>query len=300
MEPRRRRLLAGVLAAVLVLATVAVVEKAHSEAVRLITNVPAAHKISADTPKTYDLPYVDAGVTSDGLKLVGWYIPGTNGATIIFVHGYKNDRASLLGAAAMFHRHGYNALVIALRAHDRSEGSQITFGHREVHDLAAWYQFASFQPGVDRRKIAILGVSMGGSIAIQYAAANAGIAALVADSAFSSMDDTIATSVHYFTGLPPFPFASLIGFWVREETGLTRDEADAKRAIARISPRPVFLMQGGKDTVISADSGQKLYDAAKEPKELWFDPGVEHAKFFDERRDEYERRVVGFMDHWLQ
>src|SRR5579863_9996211 len=148
MAVRRRRLLAGILASILVVAVLAVVEKAHSEAVRLITNIPAAHKISTATPKTYDLPYVDAGVqTSDGLKLVGWYIPGTNGATIIFVHGYKNDRASLLGAAALFHAHGYNALVVALRAHDRSEGSQITFGHLEVRDLAAWFQFASLQPG---------------------------------------------------------------------------------------------------------------------------------------------------------
>ena len=113
----------------------------------------------------------------------------------------------------------------------------------------------------------------------------------MADSAFSSMEDTLATSVRHFTGLPPFPFASLMGFWIRENTGLTRDEAAAKRAIAKISPRPVFLMQGGADTVISPTSGQLLYDAAGEPKELWFDPALDHAKFFDQRRDEYERGV---------
>jgi len=294
------RRVTGVTVIIVGLLAASVVEKAHSEAIRLTTNSPAQRKVPKQTPADYHLDFVDAGVTSsDGLKLVGWYIPGTNGSTVIFVHGYKDSRGNMLGSAAMFHAHGYGALLIALRGHDRSDGDRVTFGHTELRDLDAWYGFAVRQPDIDRQRIALLGVSMGGAIAIQYAAKNPAIAALVADSAFSSMDDTIATSVRHFTGLPPFPFASLIGFWIRENTGLTRDEADAKRAIPRISPRPVFLMQGGADTVISPQSGQLLYDAAKEPKELWFDPALGHARFFDERRDEYEQRVIGFMDRYV-
>lgn len=299
MRPPIRRV-TGITVVVLGLLAAGVVEKAHSEAIRLTTNQAPQRKLPKQTPADYHLTYVDAGVTTtDGLKLVGWYVPGTNGASVIFVHGYKDTRASMLGSAAMFHAHGYGVLLVALRGHDRSDGDRITFGHSELRDLDAWYGFAIRQPDSDRRRIAILGVSMGGAIAIQYAARNPAIAALVADSAFSSMDDTIATSVRHFTGLPAFPFASLIGFWIRESTGLTRDEADAKRAIARISPRPVFLMQGGADSVISPQSGQLLYNAAGEPRELWFDPALDHAKFFDQRREEYERRVIGFMDKWV-
>lgn len=294
------RRVTGITVVILGLLAAGVVEKAHSEAIRLTTNQAPQRKLPAKTPADYHLTYVDAGVTTtDGLKLVGWYVPGTNGASVIFVHGYKDTRGSMLGSAAMFHAHGYGVLLVALRGHDRSDGDRITFGHSELRDLDAWYGFAVRQPDVDRRRIALLGVSMGGAIAIQYAAKNPAVAALVADSAFSSMDDTIATSVRHFTGLPAFPFASLIGFWVRESTGLTRDEADAKRAIAQISPRPVFLMQGGADTVISPQSGRLLYDAAREPKALWFDPALTHATFFDQRRDEYERRVIGFMDQYV-
>jgi hypothetical protein len=298
--PTWKKSLSRGIALVLVLGAAGFVEKARSEAIRLTTNETKYHKVPKKTPADDGLQFIDAGVTTpDGLKLVGWYIPGTNGATIMFVHGYKNDRSSMLGSAAMFHRHGYGALILSLRAHDRSDGERITFGHLELQDMDAWYRFASLQPGIDPRRIAIVGVSMGGAISIQYTAKNPNIAALVADSAFSSMDDTISTSVEHFTGLPPFPFASLIGFWVRESTGLTREEADAKAAIAKISPRPVFLMQGGADTTISPNSGQLLYDAAGQPKELWFDPALDHAKFFDQRRDEYEKRVVGFIDKYI-
>jgi hypothetical protein len=288
-------------AAVVLLAAFGIVAKARIEATRLTTNPVATRKMPKQTPTDFGMSFIDAGVTTpDGLALAGWYVPGTNGATVLFVHGYKESRGSMLGVAAMYHRHGYGVLILALRGHDRSGGDRITFGHLELTDVEAWYQFVVHRPGVDPRHIGLIGVSMGGAIAIQYAARHPAIAALVADSAFASMDDTIATSVKYFTGLPPFPFASLIGFWIREDTGLTRDEADATRAIARISPRPVFLMQGGADVVISPTSGQLLYAAAGEPKTLWFDPALGHAKFFDQRRDEYERRVVtGFMDHYL-
>ncbi len=69
--------------------------------------------------------------------------------------------------------------------------------------------------------------------------------------------------------------------------------------IAEISPRPVFLMQGGSDTTIPTDSGQRLYDAAREPKELWFDPELGHVQFDAKRPEEYERRVIEFFDKYL-
>jgi hypothetical protein len=58
-------------------------------------------------------------------------------------------------------------------------------------------------------------------------------------------------------------------------------------------------MQGGEDVVISKESGQRLYDAAREPKELWSEPHVGHAKFDTALPEEYERRVVGLFDKYL-
>jgi hypothetical protein len=218
---------------------------------------------------------------------------------IIFVHGYKDHRGSMLGAAAMYARHGFGVLLASVRAHDRSEGERLTFGHEEMKDLEAWYRFVTQHPGVDTSRIAILGVSMGGSLAIQYAAHNTHVAAVIADCAFSSLDDTVETSVKYFTGLPPFPFAPMIRLWAEREGGFSFAEVDAKKWIGHISPRPVFLMQGGADVVVSPASGQALYAAAGEPKELWFEPALGHARFFDERQAEYERRVVGWVERYL-
>jgi uncharacterized protein len=199
----------------------------------------------------------------------------------------------------MMYRHGYGALLTSVRAHDRSGGETITFGMHEVNDMDAWYQYLISRDDIDPDRIGILGNSYGGMLAIQYAAQNEAIRAVVANSAFSSLNDTVSTSVTYFTDLPSFPFAPLIVFWAERETGFKTEDIDATKWIMQISPRPVFLMQGGADVVISVESGQRLYDAAGEPKELWFDPELGHVRFDTERAEEYERRVVEFFDRYL-
>lgn len=105
--------------------------------------------------------------------------------------------------------------------------------------------------------------------------------------------------MQHFTGLPPFPFAPLILFWAEREAGFRSAEIDATRWIGRISPRPVFLLQGGADVVISPQSGRLLYDAAGEPRELWFEPDLGHVMFADKMPAAYEKRVVGFLDRYL-
>jgi pimeloyl-ACP methyl ester carboxylesterase len=199
----------------------------------------------------------------------------------------------------MLNRHGYHVIITSIRAHDLSDGTLITFGQREMDDMAAWYRHALEQPGVDPRRIAMLGNSLGGSIAIEFAAETPSVAAVIANSAFSSLTDTLEKSVRFYTGLPPFPFVPLITFWAEREGGFSAAAIDAKRAIGRLSPRPVLLMQGGGDVVISVESGERLFEAAGEPKELWFEPKVGHSGFDTALPEEYERRVVAFLDKYL-
>ena len=290
------------LAASVVLLTVLAVAGAvgwrtRTEAHRLISNPIESRRLPGRTPIDFGMVYDDVAIiTSDGLRLPGWSIPTANGAVVIAVHGYKADRGEMLNEAAMLARHGYGVLIPAMRAHDLSDGSVISFGAKEIDDLLQWVQFAAALPGVDESRLLLLGNSLGGTLAIQLAARTPAVRAVAANSAFSSLSDTLETSIRFFTGMPPFPFAPMIAFWAERATGIRVRDVDATRAIGRLSPRPVLLMQGGADEVISTSSGQRLYEAAREPKALWFDPLVGHTRFDTARPDEYERRVVALFD----
>lgn len=295
-----RRLLAGSLLLTLAVAAGAVGWKVREEGRKLLDNPIETRRLPGRTPIDFGVIYDEVAITTpDGLRLVGWSIPSKNRALVIAVHGYRADRGEMLNEAAMLARHGYGVLIPAMRAHDLSDGSVISFGAKEIGDLEGWFAFASGLPDVDPTRIGILGNSLGGTLAIQMAAQTPGVRAVVANAAFSSLSDTLETSVRFFTGLPPFPFAHLIAWWAEWETGLRVSDVDATRVIGQLSPRPVLLMQGGADEVISTSSGQRLYDAAGEPRSLWFDPQVGHARFDTARPDEYERRVIALFESAL-
>jgi len=279
----------------------ALVVRARAEAHALITNPIQTRHLPGRRPIDFGMVYDElTATTSDGLRLAGWYVPSVNGALVIAQHGYKADRGEMLNEAALLHRHGFGVLITSFRGHDLSDGDLITFGRGEMLDLDAWYKMALAQPEVDPHRIGILGNSLGGTLAIEFAAGQPGIKAVATNSAFSSLTDTLDTSVRFFTGLPPFPFAPLITFFAEREAHMRVADVDATRWIGRLSPRPVLLMQGGSDVVISKRSGQRLFDAAGEPRELWYEPKVAHAGFDNALPDEYERRVVGFFEQYLK
>lgn len=280
--------------------TAALAWRARTEAIRLVTNPMESRRLPGQKPIDFGMVYDDVDVTtSDRLRLVGWYVPTKNGAVVIAQHGFKADRGEMLNEAAMLHNHGFGVLIPAMRAHDMSDGSVVSFGARELGDLGLWFQFVQRQPGVDPARIGMLGNSLGGTLAIQFAADTPGVRAVATNSAFSSLRDTIDTSIRFFTGLPPFPFSPLISFWAERETGISVNDVDATRAIGKISPRAVLVMQGGGDVVITPESGQRLFDAAGQPKEFWYDADVGHSRFDSARVDEYDRRVGGFFDKYL-
>ena len=294
------RLALSAVVALIIVAGVAVVLVARSRAAELISNPRDQREALEGSPADLGLPYEDVEVVSeDGFRLVGWYVPTQNGAVVMAQHGYKSDRDEFLEEADMLYRHGFGVLFTTVRAHDASDGELITFGAHEMKDLEAWYQYLLSRPDVDPERIGIIGNSMGGFLVIQYAALNPAIRAVVAHSPFSSMDDTVATSVEAFTGLPAFPFAPLIVFWAEQMAGIDSADIDAKQWIGTISPRPVFILMGGQDESVSVESGQLLYDAAGEPKELWFEPDLGHVAFDTELAEEFEARVVGFFETYL-
>ncbi|MFQ3304894.1 MAG: esterase/lipase [Oceanospirillaceae bacterium] len=263
------------------------------------------HPLEVRTPATHQPQYFDLQVQEVVLlnpnrqKLHGYFSASNNGAYVMLQHGFKANRGYMLEEAKILQEAGYGILVTSIRAHDLNDGDEITFGVREMDDLNTWYNYLMNVQGVAKGKVGLLGNSMGGAMVIEYAALNQDIAAVVAVSAFSSLQDTINVSVEYFTGLPAFPFAPMISFWAETILGMDVAQANTARAAAKLCNTPLFIMQGGQDIVVSVESGQWIYDAACGDKELWFEEALGHAKFDTKKPDEFKHRVIEFFDKSL-
>jgi fermentation-respiration switch protein FrsA (DUF1100 family) len=64
------------------------------------------------------------------------------------------------------------------------------------------------------------------------------------------------------------------------------------KAINRVAPRPLLIVQGDQDDVVPYTQAQQLYDAASEPKELWMIKGAGH-------RLRHDRQLMQRVIKWL-
>jgi fermentation-respiration switch protein FrsA (DUF1100 family) len=237
--------------------------------------------------------------TSDGLQLAGWYLPPRNGATIILQHGYHTNSEEMLPAAQMLERHGYGLLLFDFRAHGRSEEEAITFGLYEVKDTLSALTFLQNQSETHPDKIGLLGVSMGGAVGILASAELEGIRAVAVEGVFAKLEDEVGIGIQVQTPLPAMPFASIFTFFAELGHDYKISSIAPVEKIDQISPRPILILQGGADERIPANSGQRLFAAAGEPKEYWYEPKITHAKFSTSVPIKYEKRIVAFFDQYL-
>ena len=295
-----RRVISWVLAVVLLVVIGGFLLVTYQQADHLVHYPLETRTPATKQPQDFDLQVQEVVLlNSDGQKLHGYFWPSANGAFVMLQHGFKADRSYMLEEAKLLQDAGYGILVASVRSHDLNDGNEITFGMREMDDLNTWYTYLTNEQGAEKGKVGLLGNSMGGSMAIEYAALNQDIAAVVAVSAFSSLQDTINVSVVYFTGLPAFPFAPMISYWAESILDLDVEEVNATKAAAKLCNTPLFVMQGGQDIVVSVASGQWIYDAACGDKELWFEEDLGHTKFDTKKPDEFKRRVIAFFNKAL-
>src|ERR1041385_8149992 len=134
-------------------------------------------------------------VSADGTRLEGWIIPlldaravidrraevlTARAPAVILVPDHEAGRAQMLPLVAPLHEAGMVVLILGTRGEPTaSVGS--TFGINESADVLAAVDMLRRRPGVDPRRIGILGVGTGANAAMLAAARDRNITALVLD-----------------------------------------------------------------------------------------------------------------------
>ncbi len=154
-------------------------------------------------------------VAPDGQRIAADYYappPAEKGDApmVILLHMYRSDRAAWAPLVGPLHEAGFAVLALDLRGHgesattatrDKVEQRDPQVFREMQNDVLAAYDWLAAQPGVDRARFALVGASVGCSIALQYAARDRSVDALVCLSpGLSYLGYDSAGDIHQVTG----------------------------------------------------------------------------------------------------
>jgi uncharacterized protein len=241
---------------------------------------PPRRRVVASAPPTCQ----DATFAGDGVTLKGWQCRASTRrrGTLVYLHGIGDNRASGAGIVQRFGGRGFDVVAYDSRAHGESDGDVCTYGFFETHDLH--HVIDRVGPG----PIVLVGTSLGAAVALQEAAQDARVTAVIAAETFSDLR-TVATE------RAPFFFTSTIiakGFQIAEAEGHFRVDEVSPVAAAATIKIPVLLIHGSADSETPPEHSRRVLAALAGPKRLILVPGARH-------NESLRGEVWGEMERWI-
>lgn len=220
-----------------------------------------------------DLRFKDVFFNSqDGTKLHGWYCPSDKPrAVVLIAHGNAGHVASRAGWLRYLQSKAkLSVFMFDYRGYGRSQGTPTVAG--AIQDATAARAKLCELASVQNSEMLLMGESLGGALVVQLAADSAP-RGLILQSTFSSLRDV--ADFHY-------PQLS----WL-----VPRNQLDSATQIANYHG-PLLQNHGNMDRTIPFSSGEKLFQAANEPKQF---VAVDHASHNNWLTGAYLEQLDGFI-----
>jgi pimeloyl-ACP methyl ester carboxylesterase len=246
------------------------------------------------SPASFQLGFEEVRFRSgDGTALEGWWVPAASArGTVVMVHGLNRSRIEMVKRVPFVHAAGWNALLFDLRHHGASGGDATTFGVKEKEDVKAAVAHARARAP---QPVLLWGVSLGGASVVLAAAEDPGIAGVICDSSYRSLEDTARHHVRLFRGfrwwlriVPSWPVADLAVAWMGRLGGFDPRQADVEKAAARLAGRPVLFIANSEDRRMPKEIAFALKAAAGERASVLIVPGKSHGGAWRDGTAAYE------------
>jgi fermentation-respiration switch protein FrsA (DUF1100 family) len=194
--------------------------------------------------------------TPDGERLVAWWKPPQPGkALILYFHGNGGSLWNRRLRAQALTASGRGLLMISYRGYSGSTGIPTETGlHIDARTAYDWIA-RSYEPA----RLVAYGESLGTGVAVRLASEQ-NLAGLILDAPYTSTADV----------------ASLT-YWYVPVGWLMLDQFRSLDIIEKVKA-PILILHGTDDRIIPFILGQKLFDAAPEPKRLVRIEGGSHTR----------------------
>lgn len=235
----------------------------------LIALLAADRLIFQPPPAPHDMPPgVQLLELPGGDDLATLYLPRPDAAyTLLYSHGNAEDLRHVRPHLEQLRAAGFGVFAYDYSGYGASGGAPSEAAvYRNAADA---YRHMVTNLGIPAGRIVVYGRSLGGGAALDVAA-RFPVAGVILESTFVS-------AFRIVTRVPLLPF----------------DRFPNLRKIRRVH-RPVLVIHGTADEVVPFQHGQRLYQAAPEPKQALWVPGAGHNNLPDVAGEDYIRALQRF------
>jgi pimeloyl-ACP methyl ester carboxylesterase len=222
-----------------------------------------------DDPSEYHVSYENVAFDArDNVRLSAWFIPPTGKkAVVICSHGLFRNRIEMLPRAMALAKAGYGALLYDSRSHGTSDKALVSLGYYEKDDVlgAIRYLVRRYQDAPEQPEVVLMGVSMGAVATLEAAAESHDYSALILDSPFASLKDTVIDHSWLFLKMPRYLFPPIFLFWFQKMAGFDPSRVDSHKALQRMQPVPILFITSEGDFRIPPGVVESLYAEARSP-----------------------------------
>jgi uncharacterized protein len=200
---------------------------------------------------------------------------------IVIVHGAGSRKENHADFARLAAASGWVALAFDARGHGESDGEM---SPEALDDVIRMVHLLAATTGVDPRRVAVRGSSMGGFLAIHAAALAREVAGVIAICPASEAD--------LRRGLNRGDLEMRVGDPIALEAWLLG--SDLGDAVEQLRGRPLILLHAEGDDQIPVDQTEELFERAYEPRKLVIAPGGTH------RSVQHDPELQAVAIRWLE
>ncbi len=254
------------------------------------------------TPSEVNLDYEEINVITDrDVKLNSWLIKASDPVkgTIVYLHGVGDCKIDGIRFAKLMHDHHFNVFLFDARRHGNSGGKYCTYGYYEKFDVVKVIDYLKTRTDIRSGKIGLFGTSMGAAVAIQAAAVDKRISAIVAENSFATLRTIFDDYQKRMIKIPLHYLRNIV---------IIRSQINAKFKASAVSPLesignvhiPILFIYGTLDRLIKHQYSLQLYDRANQPKDIFPMEGASHNDTWKIAGETYEKKLLDFYQRNLK
>jgi pimeloyl-ACP methyl ester carboxylesterase len=203
-----------------------------------------------------------------------------------------SQRTDVLTLVSALQDHQFNVFVFDFLGHGSTPGIT-TLGYRETAELEAAVQALSTRDDVNPKRFGLWGVNLGGFVALEVAASDPRIAALIVDNAWDDPRDMVQIEVKR-SGLAVIPYVSRFSDWgFRLMNYHYRSQQAISLRLAKTQGIAKLFIQSDDRPQLAQETLQ-IFTRSPEPKQLVRDR-LSYSEMTDDDRHTYENQIVNFF-----